>query len=357
MEELLYIQKYYHYLIFFLLTCFLLIFKGYIRNKTGENLIAFTVILFAIFTVNYIGSRTIEIGIDTYNYKYAFDFYSRAEKFEIRKDPFYDLLSFSFSKIANFRVFLTFNAFLYVFGALYSFRKIFKKDYYFPFMIFLISPYFFQFSINVMRNGVAASLFLIGLALYYVGEKKWKIFTCLLFAGLFHISIFFVLIAFVLTYFIKSTWIIFLSWLTAILLGLLKLNIISKLVTIVELFTTRASAFIINDAGKSSWRNFLIFGAFPVLFGVYNVILKKCNDVFFKRLLNIYMIMHIPYIILINSTRALRLGYLADFMMPILVLYPIFSNSPVLKIRYIKLRLTGLIFVLFMIKAYKILII
>lgn len=85
------------------------------------------------------------------------------------------------------------------------------------------------------------------------------------------------------------------------------------------------------------------------------MVLKYKND-FYTLLVNSYILIHIPYLILINTEFASRLGYLAEFMMPILLMFPLLVD-PVIKIRYVYFKLSLIIFLIFMIKAYKILIV
>lgn len=355
MADFLYIQEYYYYLIAFICALILLSF----HSHTGRNpriMIDILVTFFAAFTVYYFGSREVNIGVDTIRYEKAFSFYENIGEFEIRKDPFYDYLTFIFAQTFNFQALLLFCAFLYVFGALYAFKKIFKANYFLPFLVFLVYPYFIAWGVNVMRSGVAASLFLVGLGVYYDKGKKSKVTFWFLLSVLFHISMFVPLLFFFLTRFLKNTKVIFCAWLFSIVLGVLKINIIARLVNVLGGLASRASNYSQGEGEESSWINFLIFGFFPVVFAVYNIIVKKNKDDFYKWLVNAYMLTHIPYIVLINTQYASRLGYLAEFMMPIILLFPLLVN-PEFKIRYYRLKLSSLIFCIFLVKAYKILVV
>ena len=356
MNDILYIQEYYYYLIAFISVLTLISLSSYLKDKSLERLMTIIIVPFSLFTFYYIGSRSVDIGVDTFRYENAFEFYESSKGFEIRKDPFYDFLTFVFSKAFDFQTLLLFCAFLYVFGALYGFRKIFKKNYYLPFLVFLISPYFFNAGINVMRSGVAASLFLIGLGIYCDKGKIWKVALFFLLSVAFHFSMFVPLFFFFLTRFIKNTETIFFAWLISIVLGVLKINIILTLVDAIGVFSSRTGNYAVNEAEQSSWLNFVIFGFFPVLFAVYNILILKYKDDFYKWLVNAYMLIHIPYIILINNQFASRLGYLAEFMMPIILLYPLLID-PKLKIKYSRLKLCLLILCVFLLKAIKVLIV
>lgn len=357
MLESLYIQNYYYYTIGLLVLLTLLTMFSYFgQSGASKRLINIVLVLFSVFTVFYLGTRDLSIGTDTFRYEKAFNFYKTSSDFEIRKDVFYDFLSFSFAKIFSFKELLIFCATLYVFGAFYGLKRIFGANVYLPFIVFIISPYFFTSGINVMRSGVAASLFLVGLGVYYDIRKWPKPALWFFISVLFHISMLLPVLFFAIARYVKSTKIIFLIWLMSIGVGVLNINIVHVVVDSLGLFEDRVGDYTINEGQRNFWMNFAIFGAIPVLFSVYNVLYLKYKDDFYTWLLNGYMLIHVPYIMLLNSQYALRLGYLAEFMMPIILMYPLLINSK-LNITYDRLKLCFILFFVFMVKAYKILVI
>jgi len=356
MLDLLYIQKYYYYFIAFISFIILISVLSYSRRTSWQAIIKFAVYIFAFFTIYYLGSRDINIGVDTFRYEQNFLEYKYSSSFQISKDPFYDFLSYILSRFFEFSTLLFLCAFIYVFGALYGLRKIFKENYFLPFLVFIISPYFINSGINVMRSGVASSLFLAGLGLYYERGMKWKTASFFILSVLFHISLLVPLFCFILTRFIKNTKVIFIAWLISIVLGILKINVIITLVQNLGLFEARIGSYANNDGDRVFWLNFVIFGFIPVVLGVYNILILKYKDGFYTWLVNAYMLIHIPYIILINSQFGSRLGYLAEFMLPIILLFPLLNN-PLIKINYARINLSIIIFIVFMLKAYKVLVI
>ncbi|MDO5638028.1 MAG: EpsG family protein [Myroides sp.] len=357
MEDILFIQEYYYYLIAFICLLIVICFTSYLsRYKLWSKTINVLVVVFSFFTAYYIGSRPVYIGVDTGRYEQTFLLYKNTGSFFIRKDLFFDFLNYSFSRLFDFQSFLFLCAFIYVFGVLYGLKKIFKVNYYLPFLVFLISPYFINNGINVMRSGIATSIFIAGIGMFYSKAKPWKWISLLAISVLFHFSLFVPLMFFAITRYFNRTIIIFLVWLFSILLSVLNINIIASLITSFEFIAARGGAYVDTSEEQNSWVNFFIFGFFPVAFGVYNTLVLKYKDSFYKWILNAYMLAHIPYIILISSQYASRLGFLAEFMMPIILMYPLLIN-PVIKIKYYRLKLSILIFCVFMVKAYKILIV
>ncbi|WP_293943125.1 MULTISPECIES: EpsG family protein [unclassified Sphingobacterium] len=356
MQEIYFIQGYYYYLLFFLLATVGTSFFSYFDKKQINNLQFFILICFSLFTVFYIGDRDNEIGVDTYNYSRAFELYRKSDTFFIKKDFFFDFFTYCVSKIFDFNFFLKICAFLYVFGAFIGLKKIFKENFYLPFLLFIVSPYFFQFGINVMRNGIAASLLMIVIAYYYNGEKRWKIITVTILSLGFHISMIIPILMFFIAKYLKKIELILLIWLGAIGISLLKINIMAPIANLMLDFSDRVGSYAESSDESSSWGNFLVFGAFPVLFAVYMIVYKKFRNVFYLELTKTYMLTHTIYIVLINTTYALRFGYLAEFMMSILLFFPLIDNSG-LKISFVRFKLSLFILVVFLVKGYKILVV
>ncbi|WP_433895716.1 EpsG family protein [Sphingobacterium mizutaii] len=357
MDEILFIKEYYHYLIVFI--CLITFITFFSDVKKGQHLAkAYNIIIycFSIFTVFYLGNREINIGFDTFRYEHTFGIYENSPSFFIRKDPFFDFLTYVFSKTLGFNALLIFCAFIYVFGALYGLKLIFKSNYFLPFLVFLIFPYFMNMGINVIRSGVAASLFLIGIGKYYNIRNFKQALLWVAFSIMFHFSMIIPLSVFFLTRFIKNTKAIFLIWICSIILAVLNINVIANFISIIEGFTSRVGDYAEVGGGESSWINFIIFGFFPVVFAVYFIVIKKFNDKFYTWIVNSYMITHVPYIILINTQFASRIGYLAEFMMPIILMYPLL-NEETRKFPFFKFKLCLLLFLVFLIKGYKVLVV
>lgn len=355
MEYTLYIQEYYYYLLGFIIGVFFLSFFLYSDRKRTYDIINIVTLALASYTVYYIGYRDVSIGTDTGRYYDAYLFYKNSGEFIVRKDIFYDLFTYLFSFL-DFKVFLLVCSFIYVFGAWFGLKKIFKKDYFLPFIFFLITPYFIAWGVNVMRSGIAASLFLVGIGFYYNKASKWKVISFFVLSFLFHLSMMVPFVFLFIARYFKKTKFIFLLWLVSIMVAVLNINVIAKIIPFLGAYADRIEGYVTNFSERDGWSNFITFGIVPVLFAVYSIVILKYKNNFYKLLTNTYMLVHIPYILLLNTNFALRFGYLAEFMMPILLFYPVLIN-PEIKIRYYGLKLIVLILLVFIIKAFPILMI
>src|SRR5690554_3966675 len=159
MEQFFFIKDFYYYLIIVLSITIVLQIFAY-QDKGVKKLINIIFFLFAVFISFYLGNRDLNIGPDTIRYEKAFLFYSNLNNFEISKDFFYDFLSYLLSKALDFNEFLILCAGVYIFGTLYGLKTIFRSNFYIPFLLFFISPYFVANGISAIRSGMAASMFI-----------------------------------------------------------------------------------------------------------------------------------------------------------------------------------------------------
>lgn len=353
MEFLDFVKQYYIYLILFFSYCVVFSFLIPFHKYSLSKLIKFSCVAFVFFLIFYFGMRDFLVGVDIVRYEKAFEAYKISEKFEIRKDVFYDLLTFILSKLIDFRTFLIVCSSIYFLGFYYGLKKIFHYDVYIALLILFIMPYFVANGVSAIRSGMAASIFTLGLGMAYQGKKRIKIIILLLISVLMHISMLVPIIFFATTYYYKNTKIIFILWLSSIVLSILKINFIKEIVDNLGFLSDRASFYALNEGSRNYWTNFMIFGVPPVLFSIYNILSNKVKSNKYIHMSNAYMLTHIPYILLLDSEYGLRLGYLAEFMMPILLLFPILI-SPKLKISHLNFKLCILLLLLFFVKAYKI---
>ena len=353
MEFLIFAKEYYTYLLTFLFFCVAFSFLSEFKQDRLTSIINNVSFLFIIFLILFFGSRDFEVGVDVIRYQRAYEYYSNSDTFEVEKDIFYDFITFVLSKFITFKVFLIFCASIYFFGFYFGLKKIFKNNVYIPLVLLFISPYFVANGVSAIRSGMAASVFTFGLGLAYQKKSNLKVFSIILISVLLHISMIVPVLFFLVTKFFKNTKLIFVFWLFSFILSLLNINIVILVVDKIGFLAERASFYAVNEGTRSYWDNFLIFGLPPVLFAVYYILSRKIIDKNYIHLVNAYMLIHIPYIILLNSEYGLRLGYLAEFMLPIILCWPLLKFND-FKVRALHFKIVLVLTIIFLIKSYKV---
>lgn len=172
-------------------------------------------------------------------------------------------------------------------------------------------------------------------------------------ASLCHYSMFIVLFVFILCKCVKSTTILLCIWGGVLLLYLIGIRYSPFLG---ELWgeSGRAEGYLMMKADDSvtSLRDFFVYGASPIFLSLYYVYVKKYKDTVYILLLNMYIILNILYIWVLDIQFAVRFSYLSGFLMPIVLIYPLIKER-MIPVRFwiLSLVLAGV----FLIKGAKIL--
>ena len=284
---------------------------------------SFVTISIAIFITYYFGSRDPWIGVDTQ--VYIRSFYNKDFDILTEKDILFGLLRTFFSAYSNVTTFLIFCSFVYIGFALYAFYRIFDKQYCYAFLLFLISPAFIMLGINVIRSGMAASIFLLAISMR---KQKYVMFWMFM-SVLMHISMLIPVLLFCFFYFMRGKWCLilkccYLFWIGAIVLAVLNINILPFASSFVlKLFQDRATMFLTigkMEVAVFSLANF--FYILPILLSLYYVFYKKNVDIRYIVLLEIYIVTNAIFFLFLRIPFSERLGYLSSFMFPILCFYP-----------------------------------
>ena len=310
-----------HSLFLSLLSFVLLIINK--RHETVFLLENILTIFISIFIIFYFGARDPWIGVDTQ--VYVNSFYNKEFDAATEKDLLFGLLRTFFSAYFDVTTFLTFCSFIYVGLALLALYRIFNRHYSYAFLLFLISPAFIMLGINVIRSGMAASIFLLAISMH----KQKYIFLLMFLSVLMHVSMLIPVSLYCLFYFMRGKWNLilkccYLFWLGAIILAVLNVNILPFASSFVfELFQDRATMYLMigkMEATVFSMVNF--FYILPILLSLYYVFYKKNVDIGYVVLLEVYIVTNAIFFLFLHIPFSERLGYLSSFMFPVLCLYP-----------------------------------
>lgn len=351
-DELLFIKVFYEVLWVILLFQIIISFCQHsalhLKIHIWNNFFSVILIVYASF---YLGTRDVIAHTDTgvyleyYNYlTTSFDFWNYGE-------PIFYFLMALFAHYFPVEYFFTFCAFVYIGGAYICMKRFFSSSAIYSLLLFFISPFFFLCGINVIRNGFAASLFL--LSFYWLNRNNKKMYTLMIVASLCHYSMFIVLFVFILSKYIKSNFALLCIWGGVLLFYLINIRFSSFLGGIFNINESVENYLMTkSDEPSASLMNFFTYSASPVFLSCFFIYVKKYKDTIYLRLLNMYIILNIFYILVMDIQFAVRFSYLSGFLMPIVLVYPL------IKVRIIPLRLWILSLFLagiFLIKSSKIL--
>ena len=351
-EEFVYIYNYYWIIILLLgIEIILLVTKNIFQWFPLKKFNILFSILIIIFTAIYIGVRGKNVGVDTDAYMYLFSKMQDSNSFiEATNDKGFDYVMYFFSRFSTVGGFFTFCAFLYLMAAFIGMYRFFSSYAILSLLLFLISPNFFLYGINAIRGGVAASLFLG--SLYWINISHRKMYLGILISILVHQSMILPAFALWISQYLKFRNLLFL-WSIALIMYLLGYTITTFLGNILGNYEHIGG--YLNNISEDTFLiflNFCIYGASPILAGIYYIYIKKFKDPIYERLLNAYTICNILYIYVMDIQFAERFAYLSGFLMPIVLIYPLLVKR-MWSLQYLKL--TVILLCVFLFKSAKIL--
>jgi len=297
------------------------------KNIGVLNLLGYSSLFFTIF---YMGLRPINgVFIDMTMYAYMFERFQDNDPVIIYDDyGFYYFLEFC-SKIMTVEFFFFICVLLYVLPLYFFSKRNFKKYWAYSFIMFCISFSFWAYGTNGIRNGIATSFFILGLA---HRKNKYLSFGLMLFACTFHQTLLLPTIAYLLSNFYKSTKVYLLIWTLTIPISIVLGNYFVNLIEVSGFGSEKIGAYFTDDVNDefvgSGFRwDFLVYSATAVIIGWFYIFKRNFNDVFYKHIFNTYLICNVFWILIIKVNFSNRFAYLSWFLMAIIFIYPLLKDK------------------------------
>ncbi|UMB60344.1 EpsG family protein [Lutibacter sp. A80] len=311
-----------------LLAVLQLFVKGYVIKDATKKETA-SVILLIVVTL-YMGLRPISFAFgDMGMYAKYFREFANGAEITNTKDILWRLFMKFCSGIMSAQYFFLLCAILYIVPLYAAVKKWFGIDKYFIFLMLIASFSFWAYGTNGIRNGIATSFFIYGLA---ITNNKYIKYGLFLLAYLIHGSIMIPIAAYVLTTYYNNTRHYLIGWLVAIPLSIALGGFWESLFASLgfggERLSYLGNAIDKSQFSKTGFRwDFLVYSAAAVYAGYYFIFKKHFNDKMYHQLFNIYLTANAFWILVIRSSFSNRFAYLSWFLMAIIIFYPFFKQQ------------------------------
>lgn len=214
------------------------------------------------------------------------------------------------------------------FGCTYlACRKWFPNDTLPAYLVFLGAFSTYSYSNNGVKAGIAASIFLLGLAYY---EKKWVSIILVLVSWGFHHSMQLPVAVYVLTFFWRNPKWYFYFWAFCAVMSILHIEVFAG---IFAGMSDKSGAKYLTEHGRDSYLtgfrpDFLIYSAMPVWIG-YRLVMKDGLEISktYSLLLRIYLLTNGVWLLCMYASFTNRIAYLSWFMYPFVLIYPFLKDD------------------------------
>mgnify|MGYP003635553057 CR=1 FL=1 len=286
--------------------------------------------LILVFLMIYMGLRPVSgrYFLDMITYARHFERYEMGGEVISNKDVvFHYFMKFS-SNFLSVNYFFLLCAILYIYPMYKISIKFFKEYWFYSFLMFIVSFSFWTYGVNGIRNGVATSIFLWGLA--YQDNRKKMIGLCLI-AVLFHKTLLLPIFAYILTFFYNKPKTYLICWLLAIPLSIAFGGVWESLFAALGFGDeSRLGGYLSgsSEEGNGGFRyDFLFHSAFAVFAGWYFIFKKNYKDKIYIQLFNTYLIANAFWVLVIRASFSNRFAYLSWFLMAIIIIYPLLKEK------------------------------
>ena len=306
------------------------------RDALSINLKEYRSFILALVVILYIGFRPLSTAFtDMIAYNTIFEGFANGTMEDgFRGDVLWsEFMRYTSSFMSAPFFFLTCSI-LYVFPLYVASKKWVGANAYFLLLMAIGSFSFWAYGVNGIRNGIATSMFILGLSF----SRNKKILKLLLFliAFMIHQSVIIPLAAYVITVFVKNPKYFLLFWLASIPLSLVLGSISELFFASLGFGGERVNYLIQGNVNNDSFRytgfrwDFLLYSASGVFSGYYFIIVKKFKDPIYIKLVSIFLISNSFWILIIRANFSNRFAYLSWFLIAFVIFYP-FLKSVFLK--------------------------
>lgn len=256
---------------------------------------------------------------------------------ENSKDIFFDWFLYLCSQFLSVQFFYLFCAVLYVFLPYLAFKKWFGNRAWLALLVYVTAMSFWAFGINGLRNGLAAAFFIYGISYIKVPLKLFFWFLC---SFLFHKSMALPIVAFFLAKYIKNTKLLIVLWGLSIPIAFMFGNKLDSAITsffqLLNIEDSRTSNLYVDEIDGAEMSrafrlDFILYSAVAIVLGGYYIFKRKFFQKFYIALYHTYLISNMVWIIMIYAAYTNRIAYLSWFIMPLILVFPLLTNTIVKK--------------------------
>lgn len=319
-----YTNYYYHIMFAVTLVTFVHTQTMSIQDRFLKSYMKFMGAFLLLFTLIYMGFRPVHgVFVDMTTYARSFRAYAAGREVNIEgKDVLFHLFTKFSATWLTIELYFFLCACFYVIPLYIVSKKFFKDYWFYGFLLFVGSFVFWSYGTNGIRNGMAGSLFLLGVA----QDKRYLQIIWFIIAINLHRSLLLPVLGFAATHFHNRPHTYYGFWLACIPLSLILPGFWES--TFGGLVTDDRATYFTDEVkegrfSRTGFRwDFLFYSSFGVIAGWYYIFKLKLKDNFYVRLYNTYLVANAFWILVIRANFSNRFAYLSWFFMALIIAYP-----------------------------------
>ena len=317
------------------LTTVILLFcigKAFTKETRSGSIMPFLLSLFCILFIGWREWKADEF-VDSIRYGYSYLYnYQTLDPSDI-KDLSFGIFSYlCYALGIHVDLYFVLCTCLYILPLLLVVKRIDDTRKTFFFLMIIASMSFFDYGVNIVRNGIASSFLLLS----FVYSKRLAVALPITILAIgFHKSLLLPALIFIAVNYYNKPKLFLCFWLLSIPASFVISSIFQEYILQFNFISDRMGQYAEGAAdndlfSRTGFRwDFLIYGAIPIVIGYYYTLRRKLEDNLYTLLLSTYTLTNAIWVIINEIQYSNRFAYLSWFLMPILILYPIvkFENK------------------------------
>lgn len=242
-------------------------------------------------------------------------------------DVLFNGLMYLFAQISPYgdtRTFFLVVMSLYVGTMIWALRRWFTKDWAIAMAFMVFSGFFISYGVNGIRNGLATSLFLLGLS--FKSTSRYLLYVMAFFT---HSSLLLPIAAALLFKYFKNINWYFSGWIVCFLISLAVPGL-GVFLADLGIFSDKLADYVNSDNKEAVWGfrvDYILYALLPILIGAFYVYKLKFLDSVYLEILAIYITANAFWLLVIRVPFSNRFAYLSWFMYGLVIVYPLLKSS------------------------------
>ena len=332
--------------LFYNLVLLLTLFKCVQLSRPNYKLFG----LLVLFLIVLIGLRPISghYFVDTANYADYYRYIQNGGYIIFGSEWIFNGLMQWFAKSGfSVHAFFLFVEAVYVGCSAWACRRLFKVDGYLMFLAVVGAFSFYSYSMNGIRNGMAAAIVL--LAFSFLNTHKWIAGVLAFIAVNIHYSMILPVLSAIVGLFYTNSKHYMAVWVGAIFISLLFGGSLETFfVSLGWVEDERFADYLLSAPQEDMFSStgfrwdFLLYSCVPILVGYYFIVTKGFRDRMYQLLLNTYILSNSFWILVIRASYSNRFAYLSWFLYGVVLIYPFLACPNVMgREQKVRLALVG----------------
>ena len=320
-----YISVYLTIICFFSLVVFFYTLCNSSFNETPSPRLNFIAFLFFVIILIFVGFRPISnYFVDMANYYQSFkvmiSVIQNGNTLDLKGDYLFNAFMAFFAFLNQPALFFFCCYLIYALCHFFALRKWFTYYWVYPLVLMMSSAFYYNYGVNGIRNGMACSIFLLGLS--NQGIRRWLLF---LVAFNFHSSLLLPIASVLIFSRYKNIYAYIYIWCACLLISLITPGMTQWLAEL-SIFNDKFAGYALSNDGRFRV-DFILYSVLPIIIGLFFIIKYKFNDIIYNEILSVYMICNAFWLLVIRIPFSNRFVYLSWFMYGLVIAYPFIKSN------------------------------